>query len=463
MFDADDTIVAIATPPGHGGIGVVRLSGPEAPAVARRLLPRAPALEPRRSTVAAVVDPAADGRAIDRVLVTSFPAPASYTGEHVVEISAHGSPVLLHQIVQAAVGAGARLAEPGEFTFRAFLRGRVDLVQAEAIGDLVNAVTPLQARAAFDQLEGTFTASIAEIEAGLFDLVARLEASVDFPDEGYHFIEAETARTVIAGLVDRVTALLRDARRGRLLREGGHAVIVGTPNVGKSTLFNRLVGAGRAIVTHVAGTTRDLLTETVEIDGVPITLVDTAGIRASADAVEIEGVDRARSALRVAELVILVLDRSRPLASDDLELARSTASAPRVVVVNKIDRPAAWEVTRLTRQDAGGMDPAELVAAALNAADPEPVASVRRAVTSALVGGVERRDPPAVTNVRHIELLERARRGLARAAEAALAGSPEEFVLADLAEAHQALGEVTGPRTPEAVLERIFSAFCIGK
>ncbi len=463
MFSPDDTIVAISTPLGHGGIGVVRISGTDAGEIARRLLPRTPALEPRRATLSSVVNPSVGERGFDRVLATSFPAPDSYTGEDVVEISAHGSPVLLRQIISAAVSEGARLAEPGEFTLRAFLHGRVDLVQAEAVGDLVNAVTPLQARAAFDQLEGTVTARIAEIERLLFDLVARLEASVDFPDEGYHFVDPQVVSTEIQGLVDRIAALLVDARRGRLLREGGQVVILGKPNVGKSTLFNQLLGTPRAIVTRVAGTTRDLLTETVDLDGIPVTLVDTAGIRPTDDAIETEGVERARAAIGVARMVVLVLDRSRPLDDEDLSLLQETAALQRVVVVNKIDCPASWAVDRLAHDDAGRSMPESVVSVSLLEGHPTQAQTVRRAVTAALLAGEDLRDPPAVTNVRHIDLLDSAQVAMRRAAAAASAALPEEIVLADLGEAQHALGEVTGARTPEDVLNRIFSEFCIGK
>ena len=226
-----------------------------------------------------------------------------------VELSAHGSPVVLRAIVAAAIECGARLAEPGEFTLRAFLNGRIDLMQAEAVADLIDAVTPLQARAAFDQLQGTLTRAIGEIDAALFDLIARLEASVDFPEEGYHFVEAGELAAAIDRLIARLGALLAGARRGRLVREGLQIAIVGKPNVGKSSLFNALAGASRAIVTDVPGTTRDLVTEVVDLDGLRVTLVDTAGLRETGDAVEAEGVDRARQAQSVADLILFVVDR----------------------------------------------------------------------------------------------------------------------------------------------------------
>ncbi len=450
MFSPDDTIVAIATPAGHGGIGVVRLSGPEALRIAQDLSRRSCAFEPRYATVARIILPAGP---VDRVLVTTFVAPHSYTGQDVAEISAHGSPVLLRAIVEAAMRLGARLAEPGEFTLRAFLTGRIDLVQAEAVRDLVESVTPLQARAAYDQLEGTLTRDIVAIDAQLFDLCARLEASLDFPGEGYHFVAEGATVDEIGAVSARLTSLLASARRGRLLRDGVHVVLAGRPNTGKSSLFNQLAGIGRAIVTDTPGTTRDLITESVDIEGVPVTLVDTAGLREGpVDAVEAEGIARAAAARAVAAMVIVVLDGAAPLEADDHAILRATAGSTRIVVANKSDRPAVWEdqaagtrVVRISALTGAGVD------------------GVRRAVVEMAGGAGSPRDVPAVTNMRHADLLERAQAALDRAREAARSGLPEELVLEDLGDAHARLEEVTGRRTPEDVLARIFSSFCIGK
>lgn len=451
MFFPDDTIVAIATPPGRGGIGVVRISGPAARDVAGALAPRDEPLEARRATLARVQ---AAGVTIDRAVLTFFPSPHSYTGDDVLEVSAHGSPVLLGAIVEASMRAGARLAEPGEFTFRAYLRGRIDLVQAEAVRDLVEAVTPLQARAAFDQLEGTLTSRIREIDAALFDLSARLEASLDFPDEGYHFVESGAAAREILTIVATLDGLLEDSARGRLVREGAQIAIVGKPNSGKSSLFNRLAGAGRAIVTDIPGTTRDLLTEVVDVNGVPVTLVDTAGLRGTAsDAVEAEGIARAHAARRVADLTVVVLDRSRPLGPDDTEILEITANTPRVVVGNKSDVPAVWTAASLL--------PVEMLS--LSAKTGAGVDALGAAMTTALSGREAMRDTPAVTNIRHAALLSRAAAALRRAATAAAEGTPEEFVAADVNDARASLEEVTGARTPDDVLHAIFDKFCIGK
>lgn len=449
MFSPDDTIVAIATPPGRGGIGVVRISGPDAARVAQALTGRAAALGPRHATLARIA--AADGTA-DRAIVTWFPAPHSYTGQDVVEISAHGSPVLLASIVEAATLAGARVAEPGEFTFRAYLHGQVDLVQAEAVRDLVDAVTPLQARAAFDQLEGTLTEQIREADAALLDLTARLEASLDFPEEGYHFVEPGSAAREVAAVRERLERLLEASARGRLVREGLQVAITGRPNAGKSSLFNALTGAGRAIVTPVPGTTRDLLTETAAVDGIPVTFVDTAGIHERArDPVEAEGIARALAAREVSAVVLVVLDRSRPLTCDDRQLIEATAQRPRVIAANKRDLPAAWDVSDAP----GAIDVSARTGAGLD--------DLRAAIATALTGREPARDVPAITNIRHVDLVTRARDALLRAEAAALAAVSEEFLLQDLNEARERLEEVTGRRTPDDVLQVIFARFCIGK
>jgi tRNA modification GTPase len=345
--------------------------------------------------------------------------------------------VVLRAIVELAVSIGARLAEPGEFTLRAFLNGRIDLMQAEAVVDLIDAATPLQARAAFDQLEGTLTRTIAEIDAALFDLIARLEASVDFPEEGYHFVEPGELAAAIDRLRARTGALLADARRGRVVREGLQIAIVGRPNVGKSSLFNALVGTSRAIVTDVPGTTRDLVTEVIDLDGLRVTLVDTAGLRDATDFVEAEGIARSRQAIRVADLVLAVVDQ------DDSE----TIDNKHVIVQNKIDLGRPSRGIGVSAMTGAGLD--ELRSAILAALDVDLL-----------------RDRPEITNARHISLVERAHCALGRARDAALAAGgslSEEFVLADLQDARAGLEEITGRRAPGELLEHIFSRFCIGK
>ncbi|MCX6537977.1 MAG: tRNA uridine-5-carboxymethylaminomethyl(34) synthesis GTPase MnmE [Acidobacteria bacterium] len=503
MFSPTDTIVAIATPSGRGGIGVVRISGPLTADVSRAILatphplqpryathtfvrpwsaplaatetPRGGVLRPTKDVAQASASPdliaahnfpavpAASERApgsgpaqrIDEVVATFFPAPHSYTTEDVVEISAHGSPAVLREIVRAAIGAGARLAERGEFTFRAYLGGRIDLVQAEAVGDLVDAVTPLQARVAFDQLEGTLTRSIAALDAPLFDLVAKLEASIDFPDEGYHFVDPPTVTATLRDVGGGIDRLLGGARLGRIIREGRQIAIVGKPNVGKSSLFNWLVGAERAIVTDIPGTTRDLLRETVDFEGVRLSLVDTAGIRDVQDEIEREGVARARRVHSVADLVFAILDASRPLEADDEEVLARTAKAPRLVIVNKVDLPRAWTTVELVD-----------VPVEISLKTGAGLSTLRDAIGRALEVAEPRVEAPLVTNIRHEALLRDARESIDRALlglEAMGERLNEELVLADLAAARRAFDEVVGKRTSEDILRAIFERFCIGK
>ncbi|HSK08120.1 MAG TPA: tRNA uridine-5-carboxymethylaminomethyl(34) synthesis GTPase MnmE [Vicinamibacterales bacterium] len=481
----DRTIVALATPPGRGGLAVVRLSGPEAFRIATSLLDAPVALEPRRAVVASVVGAGQPGT-IDQAVVLPFAGPASYTGEDVVEISLHGSMTIAAQVIEAAVGAGARMAGPGEFTLRAFLNGRLDLAQAEAVRDLVDASTPLQARVAFDQLTGLLSGRIAAIEQELFALAARIEASIDFPDEGYRFMEGDEARLVIERTISTVEGLLASARRGRLIRDGATVTIVGRPNVGKSSLFNRLVGTERAIVHHRPGTTRDLVTESIAFEGIRLTVVDTAGIRASGDVVERQGVERAERARAAADLVILVLDASTPLTTEDSSLL---AGGPSLVVANKVDLPAAWDpadvpgvVSVSTRTGLGLEDLSRAITLTLGVGSPVvkgiPAGGRRGTVApartdrgeGAVVGEAvdnvaARREEALVTNIRHVSLLEEARDALRSARTLLLEtpGAPEELLAADIQRAREALEQVTGKRTTDDLLREIFSSFCVGK
>jgi tRNA modification GTPase len=468
LFSTTDTIAAIATPPGRGGLGVVRLSGPDAHPIVLRLLARSMPLEPRRATFGRIVAPSsrepsslADARSgrhvVDQVVVTWFAAPQSFTGDDVVEIGAHGSPLLLRQILELTLAQGARLGEPGEFTLRAHLNGRLDLVQAEAIADLVDAVTPLQARAAMDQLEGTLTTAIGRIDAGLFDLAARLEASLDFPDEGFHFITRDEAAAGIAVVRRELDDLARDGEAGRVLRDGSLVVITGRPNAGKSSLFNALAGAARAIVTDVPGTTRDLLTERVEIGGVPITLVDTAGLREARDVIEAEGVRRAKDALRVAALTLHVVDATAGArGEDDVEGPAGVAlPGPCLRVLNKIDLlppPAS------PSSESSGIE-----GLAISARTGAGLSDLRHAMLRALTAREDLRDPPAISNLRHLGHVHDALAAVDRAEAALGAGATEELVLAELSTARRALEAITGRRSPEDLLRHIFSRFCIGK
>jgi tRNA modification GTPase len=456
MFATDDTIVAVATPPGRGSIGVVRLSGKDASVIAGRLLDRSAGLEARRATRARVVEGVADRRlrSVDDVIATRFVSPDSYTGEDVVEISGHGSPVLLQRIVALAVAYGARLAEPGEFTLRAYLNGKIDLIQAEAVRDLVDAVTPRQARAAMDQLDGTLTSEIGDIERRLFELCAKLEASVDFPEEGFHFITPPDVAAALDDVRRALDALIRRGRAGKLLREGRRVVIAGRPNTGKSTLFNALVGADRAIVTGTPGTTRDLIAERVDLEGVPVTLVDTAGVRESQDDVEREGIARAVSARDAADVVVVVLDGSVDLTHEDHSLLQETAALPRWIVINKSDLGEAWPPEAVAGASSGTIR--------VSAKTGEGVRELAHAIVGDVLEIDDERDEPAVTNMRHIALLSDAAAAIGRARAAAVSAG-EELVLAEVHDARRMLELVTGRRTTDDLLVEIFARFCIGK
>jgi tRNA modification GTPase len=411
------------------------------------MLARQRPLAPRHATVTHVLD--SQGDRMDEVVATYFPAPHSYTGEHLVEISAHGSPVLLRAIVARACEVGARLATPGEFTLRAFLNGKKDLIQAEAVADLIEAATPTQARTAFDQLEGTLTEQIAELDADLFSLIARLEASLDFPDEGFHFIQTDEVRQQTAAVAARLDVLLASARRGRLIREGAAVAVVGRPNVGKSSVFNMLAGAERAIVAPSAGTTRDLVTEQIELEGLALTLVDTAGWRETSDEVEREGVTRAERTIGVADLLLLVLDASERLRDEDERLIARTNAKRRLLVANKTDLPRVLTLDADIRISARTGDGAE---------------QLRSAMIAALAGHESLRDAVPISNMRHISLLQAARVSLGNALRLLDQGdATEEFVLSDLQVARGHMEEMVGKRTSDDLLAHIFSRFCVGK
>lgn len=444
-FSTTDTIAAIATPPGRGGVGIVRIAGPGAVTIVQALTGRRAPIEPRRATFLKLTG--ADRSILDQVVVTLFPAPHSYTGDDVVEVSGHGSPWILQTIVERACAQGARLAQPGEFTLRAYLNGRLDLVQAEAVADLVNAVTPLQARVAIEQLEGALSRRVREIDAEQFDLMAKLEASLDFPDEGFHFITREDALEALGAIAGRLDALIDEGRQGQVIREGRQVVIAGRPNVGKSSLFNALVGSARAIVTPIPGTTRDMVTELVDVEGIPVTLVDTAGIRDAEDVVEAEGVRRASDAVRAATLTVVVIDATEGLLPADRDII-DTVSGASIVAVNKVDLAAG-------RVDQSGVP--------VSARTGEGISALRRRVAEALLADEALTDAPSISNQRHLQHVAAARVCVGRAMEELVAGASEEIVLAALQDSRTALELLTGTRAPDDLLAHIFGRFCIGK
>jgi tRNA modification GTPase len=443
---AGDTIAAIATPAGRGGIGVVRVSGQDAPAIARALIGRVPV--PRKVTHAVMRD--AGGRQIEEGIAVYFAAPASYTGEAVLELQGHGSPVALASVLAACIDAGARLAEPGEFTRRAFLNGKLDLAQAEAVADLIEASTAAAARGALRSLNGEFSAAIDALVAQLTELRALTEATLDFPEEEVDALHREDVRRRLASVREALQAVLESSRQGSLLRTGINVVLAGRPNVGKSSLLNRLAGEERAIVTPIPGTTRDAVRETISIEGVPLNLVDTAGLRSATDEVERLGIERTWRELGRADLVLMMLDAvTGKTPEDEAILEKFPADAKRIVVWNKID---------LAGHDAGARQggPHEVFISAKTGAG---IGALREALLQA--AGWERSGESLfVARERHLRALAEASARL-RAADEQQARW--EFFAEELRLAQQALSTITGEFSADDLLGEIFSRFCIGK
>ena len=443
---ASDTIAAVATAPGVGGVGIVRLSGPAAAAIARTLCGRQ-ALRPRHAHRVRFLD--ADGEVLDDGIVLLFEAPASYTGEDVVELQGHGNPVLLQALVARCCALGARMARPGEFTERAFLNGRLDLAQAEAVADLVAAGDLTAARAARRSLEGRFSHRVEALADELLAIRVHAEAAIDFADEPLETLGGAQLVARLQRARADLAALLGDAERGRRLRDGLHAVIVGPPNAGKSSLLNALAGSERAIVTDVAGTTRDLLRETVHVDGAELVLVDTAGLRDAGDTIEREGMRRARDELGRAGLAIAVVDARDPDAGR-AAVAADLDGVPQVLWLhNKAD---------LLPADAPPVPDGALRVSATTGAGMAALHARLRA----LVVGDAFGEGEFTARARHVDALRRAQRGL-EAAAAALDAEALDLAAESLRDAHHALGDITGRVDADALLGHIFSRFCIGK
>ena len=461
-----ETIVAIATPGGRGGIGVVRLSGPASRSIGESLLELRRPLEAGRVRFGQLLDePSADTgqRAVlDEVVASFFAAPRSYTGEDVLEIAAHGAPVVLDALLRGALRRGARLAEPGEFTQRAFRSGRLDLTQAEAVHDLVTATTLHQARVAAGQLGGAVSQRIAPPKAALVTLIATLEAGIDFAEDDLAVLPEAEILSRIEHVRDELMPILESYKFGRALREGYSLAIVGRPNAGKSSLFNALLGRDRAIVTAVPGTTRDLITERLSLDGIPLEVVDTAGLRETADEVEALGVARARSTLGEAAAVLLVIDATEPLADEDRALLAAANARPFLCVVNKVDllddEQARSVMCLLQEQTPHGCP-----VVALSAKTGAGLDELWRQLRTLLVGNLPAQDTVVLTSLRQRQALADCVAALDTAHAALGASIPHEMVLLDLHAALRALDELTGTTTTEAILAEIFSTFCIGK
>ncbi|MGB7553769.1 MAG: tRNA uridine-5-carboxymethylaminomethyl(34) synthesis GTPase MnmE [Candidatus Korobacteraceae bacterium] len=461
----DDTIVAIATPPGRGGIGVVRLSGAEACAIARPMLRLAHGhdLEAGRAHFGELID-RASGERIDEVVVTFFAKPHSYSTDDVVEISCHGSPVVLRHVVEMAMAQGARLAEPGEFTMRAFLNGRIDLTQAEAVRDLIESQTLYQAQVAARQLEGALSKRLQPTKQKLVELIATMEAGVDFAEDDVAVIPDAEVLSRIAAIRAPLAELLASFGFGKVVHEGLTLAIVGRPNVGKSSLFNRLVERERAIVTATPGTTRDLVSETVAIGGIPVRLVDTAGIRNSLDEAESIGVRKSMEALAEADLVLVVLDLTDYSEADletDAQLLEKSRRRPRILICNKCDLHSQDRRAFIRKLSLDEQGPLGIFTSAITG---EGIEQLRTMILEKVGGDSgERQESGFLTNVRQRKLVEDSLAALDRAVAALPLKTPHEMVLLDLYSALRPLDDITGATTADDILNLIFSSFCIGK
>ncbi len=457
-----DTIVALATAPGEAALGIVRLSGPRTNEVMAALLHPTRALVPRTATFAQFRHPATGGL-LDEGVVTVYARPHSYTGEDLAEISAHGNPIVLAAIVEACLACDARKsssefqirpAQPGEFTLRAYLNGKLTLDQAEAVADLIVAKTDLAARAALDQLCGRLGNEVHALQTGLVQLMTHLEASLDFPDDE---LEPWTlSEQLAAGLVtlEHLNTLRASYDHGRLLRDGLHVVIAGRPNVGKSSLLNALLRRDRAIVTPMPGTTRDTLEEWTNLRGVPVRLTDTAGLRAASDEVERLGLDRARAAINAADLVLLVLDGSQPLSEEDEGLLQTADPMRTIIAVNKCDLPRAGDSSLIPH-------PSSLIE--ISALTGLGLDQLETAIAKRAVGPTAPGHEVTITRLRHKEALDRAAEALTLTLQALEDGLPADVATIPLRDCLHALGEITGEKLVEQALHAIFSEFCIGK
>lgn len=445
-----DTIAAVATPPGRGGIGIVRLSGPASAAIAQALLGKLPTA--RRATHS--LFRAADGSAMDDGLALFFPAPHSFTGEDVLELHGHGGAVVMDMLLARVVELGARLARPGEFSERAFLNDKLDLAQAEAIADLIDSGSTQAARAALRSLQGEFSARIHALVETLVELRAYIEASIDFVDEEIDFLTAGKVVERVRSVLTQIDAVQHTAKQGRLLRDGMTVVIAGRPNAGKSSLLNRLAGCDAAIVTEVPGTTRDVLREHIHIDGMPVHVIDTAGLHDSADLVEQEGMRRTWEAIATADRVLLIVDDYVGVSAEDIAImAKLPAQLPVTVVRNKID---------LTGRPGGVITNAETCALNISAHTGAGIDALRAHLTEC-IGYTGTEASGFSARRRHLDALSRAHTHVAAGLQQLQHSSSSELLAEELRLAQQALAEITGEFSNEDLLTRIFSSFCIGK
>lgn len=454
----EDTIAAIATPPGEGGLAVLRVSGPAAETIVQKIFTRPQGrngkLRSHTLYHGRIRDPQ-DGRSVDEVLVTIMRKPRSYTGEDVVEVHCHGGNFLVRKILSVILTQGARQAEPGEFTKRAFLNGRVDLAQAEAVLDLIRARTAKGAQLALDQASGGLSKYVGELREALLDILVQVEAAIDFPEEEIELLQRHHLVQTIAALVEKINSISDSYEWGRLFREGAKVCICGRPNVGKSSLLNALLGVDRVIVTPVPGTTRDVIEESLTLDGLPIVLWDTAGIRETEDQVERLGVELSRQHLEKADALIIVLDSSAEITEQDRELLQCAGGKKALIAVNKTDLPTIINIQTLKRCEQTSI-------IATSAKSGVGIDQLKKSLRELILGGpIEA--PVTVTNLRHRSELVRSADGLTRAVATLNQGLPPELAAMDLNDAREALEEIIGTVSNDDILERIFSNFCIGK
>jgi tRNA modification GTPase len=454
MHSPEETIAALSTPPGRGGIAVIRLSGPEALSCARSVFTPAGGAEVRPGRVAYGSLRGVGGGDLDTGYLAWHPAGRSYTGEDVVELSCHGSPVLVEEILAALLSAGARAAHPGEFTYRAVLRGRLDLAQAEGVRDLIEAPTTLAARVAHAQVRGDLSRRVGAIRDDLIETISRAEASLEFAEEPEVAGAPSRIGRDLEDLVERVARFIDGYRQGRLLRDGARVVLAGPPNAGKSSLFNRLLRAERAIVAPSPGTTRDFLSERIDLNGIPVTLIDTAGLRAGAAGVEAEGVERSLRRIEEADLVLVLIPCDEEPDPESIELARRRNGSG-LVVASKSD---------LALQAGASRAAAVAGAVRVSAATGEGIEALREAIFRSLARApVLAPEEILISDARHHEALCRCRDRLRLASEALASGASEEVALVDLYRALGHLGEITGEVKLDEIYDRIFTTFCIGK
>lgn len=463
-MSATDTIAAIATPVGVSSIGVVRLSGPESLTIASRVLARkdhsAPDLKSHTLRHGLLVNPATS-EPVDDVVLGVFRAPRSYTGEDVVEISCHGGIAALQSVLEAVVSAGARLAEPGEFTKRAFLNGKLDLAQAEAVNDLIRATADGARKAALRQLSGGLSARVGQLRERLLGLLASIEAAIDFPEDVTEPAPGGIASSV-RETMEEIEALRSSFRHGRIYREGLRVVIAGRVNVGKSSILNALLKYSRAIVTPIPGTTRDVIEENLQIKGIPIVAIDTAGIRQTDDPVERIGVELTEQMLASADLVLVVIDISEGIQQADAELLQQTGDKPAIVVLNKIDLLSEKARGQETKEYVGKLG-RSFPTVQTCAFSGQGIGELEDEIARQAMGAGPAAESALVTNVRHERLLESAWGSLAQARESADASKPIDLISIDLTTAAASLGQITGETATEDLIDRIFSDFCIGK